>query len=262
MTSDDVHNQESPSSSRLEDLGYDEWFAARAADILGPDQSIARVMAVDRGSYVVRGERGETQAELSGKLRYELEASPDLPCVGDWVCVNEASPDLAIVQAVLPRRTVLRRKTPGKTVDFQMIAANIDTAFIVQSCHYDFNLRRLDRYLVVVKEGGIEPVVVLSKTDLVTAAELEEMVDSIRGAGIQAPLVPLSNETGEGQAENQHGGIHGEMDHDHGIAGMNRKHGRAQRNDELAGQRDKRHQATDDHVAKWHDPRLRFRRLR
>ena len=185
----------------MEDLGYDQWFAEQAADMLGPDRSVARVMAVDRGSYVVRGERGEIQAELSGRLRYEVDATPDLPCVGDWVCVNQASPDLAIVQAVLPRKTVLRRKTPGRTVDFQMIAANIDTAFIVQSCHYDFNLRRLDRYLAVINEGGIEPVVVLSKIDLVTEAELEEMVGSIREAGIEAPLVVLSNETGEGLDE-------------------------------------------------------------
>ena len=201
MTPDRVHSQESQVSLRLEDLGYDQWFAEQAADMLGPDQSVARVMAVDRGSYVVRGERGEIQAELSGRLRYEVDASPDLPCVGDWVCVNQASPDLAIVQAVLPRKTVLRRKTPGRTVDFQMIAANIDTAFIVQSCHYDFNLRRLDRYLAVINEGGIEPVVVLSKIDLVTEAELEEMVGSIREAGIEAPLVVLSNETGEGLDE-------------------------------------------------------------
>jgi ribosome biogenesis GTPase / thiamine phosphate phosphatase len=185
----------------LQALGYDEWFAERAESVLEPGQSVARVTAVDRGSYLVRGERGEGRAELSGRLRYTTESSPDLPCVGDWVCVDETSPELAIIQAVLPRKTFVRRKLPGRAVDFQMIAANIDNAFIVQSCHYDFNLRRLDRYLVVAREGGIEPVVVLSKIDLVSRAELETMTRDIREAGISSTVVGLSNNSGEGLDE-------------------------------------------------------------
>ena len=179
-------------------LGFDDWFGTHASNTLQPGQSVARVMAVDRGSFVVRNEQYETVAELSGKFRFEAESSPDLPCVGDWVCVNHTSPTLAIVHAVLPRRTFLRRKCPGKTVDFQMIATNLDAAFIVQSCHYDFNIRRLDRYLVAANEGGIEPIVVLSKTDLVTPEELEGMIEKIRDAGILTQLLPISNATGTG----------------------------------------------------------------
>ena len=210
MTPDHVHSHDGPHSPdprpgtrptpTLRDLGYDDWFAERAGGVLEPGQSVVRVTAVDRGSYLVRGERGETRAELSGRLRHNT-SSPDLPCVGDWVCVDGASPDLLIIQAVLPRKTFVRRKSPGRTVDFQMIAANIDNAFIVQSCHYDFNLRRLDRYLVVASEGGIEPVVVLSKIDLVDPQELEAMIGSIREAGIGASLVALSNTSGKGLDE-------------------------------------------------------------
>jgi ribosome biogenesis GTPase len=79
-----------------------------------------------------------------------------------------------------------------------MIAANIDAAFIVQSCHYDFNLNRLDRYLVVVNEGNIEPIVVLSKTDLVAPDELNGLTTEIVANGITAPLLPISNATGAG----------------------------------------------------------------
>lgn len=155
-------------------------------------------MTVDRGAFVVLDERAEIAAELSGKFRFAVASSPDLPCVGDWVCVERASPTLAIIHAVLPRRTFLRRKCPGKTVAFQMIAANVDVAFLVQSCHYDFNIRRLDRYLVAVREGGIEPIVILSKTDLVSPEEVSAMTAAIRDAGISAPLLPVSNATGSG----------------------------------------------------------------
>lgn len=182
----------------LHALGFDDWFGARASAVLGPGQSLARVMTVDRGAFLVQGEQGETLAELSGRYRFAVDSAPDLPCVGDWVCVEQASPTLAIIHAVLPRKTVLRRKCAGKTVDFQMIAANLDVAFIVQSCHYDFNIRRLERYLVAASEGRIEPVVILSKTDLVTPEALDAMMARIREAGISVHLLPVSNKTGSG----------------------------------------------------------------
>jgi ribosome biogenesis GTPase len=122
-----------------------------------------------------------------------------MPCVGDWVCVQYHDADtFASIHDVVPRRSFLRRKSPGKNIDFQMIAANIDVAFIVQSCHFDFNVRRLERYLVMVNEGHIEPVLLLTKTDLVSADELAHMVANIRAAGITARIITLSNETGEG----------------------------------------------------------------
>jgi ribosome biogenesis GTPase len=188
-------------TERLRILGFNNWFESCAREELLPGQTIARVMTVDRGSCLVRTTTSECRAELSGRFRFGAEASPDLPCVGDWVCVENASPELAIIQAVLPRKTFLRRKTAGKTVDFQMIAANLDIAFIVQSCHYDFNIRRLDRYLVVANEGRIKPVIILSKTDLVTAADLARLVDRIRDNGISAPVLPISNVTGSGLQE-------------------------------------------------------------
>ncbi len=182
----------------LNTLGFDDWFGEHASAALQAGQSVARVMTVDRGAFLVRNERGETVAEVSGKFRFSVESSPDLPCVGDWVCVEHASTTLAIIHAVLPRKTFLSRKCPGKTMDFQMIAANLDVAFIVQSCHYDFNIRRLDRYLVAANEGHIEPVIILSKTDLVTPEELDELMGKIRSSGISTQLVPISNTTGTG----------------------------------------------------------------
>jgi ribosome biogenesis GTPase len=111
---------------------------------------------------------------------------------------RHASGGPAIIHAVLPRRTHLRRKSPGKTVDFQMIASNIDVAFIVQSCHYDFNIARLDRYLVMAREGRIEPRIVLTKIDLIVPEELEQEIAQIRHAGISTEVLALSNTTGAG----------------------------------------------------------------
>lgn len=179
-------------------LGWTDWFAGHAAATLETGQAVARVMAVDRDSFLVRGEGREMCAELSGGFRFAVETSPDLPCVGDWVCIQVASPDLAIIHAVLPRKSQLRRRRPGKAVEFQMIAANIDLAFVIQSCEFDFNVRRLDRYLVLCREGGVEPVVILTKTDLLPPGEAAGLVLDLRGAGVTEQIIPLSNITGEG----------------------------------------------------------------
>ena len=172
---------------KLGELGFDDGFAAHTAGMPSGARAIARVSAVDRGAYLIRNETGEIPAELAGKFRFFAGSPVDLPCVGDWAYVEyHNGGTLAVIHGVLPRRTFLRRKSAGRDVDFQMIAANINAAFIVQSCHYDFNLQRLDRYLVMANEGHIEPVLVLTKTDLVTPAELEKTFTAIRQAGITA----------------------------------------------------------------------------
>jgi len=170
-----------------------------SAEACGPDVPIARVTAVDRSRYFIRDEQGETPAELTGKFLHAARSSVDLPCVGDWVCVRYLdSRTHATIHDVLPRKSFLRRKAPGRDIEFQMIAANIDVAFVIQACHFDFNVRRLERYLVIVREGHIEPVLLLTKTDLVSPEELEHLVGRIRLAGIGTRLVTLSNVTGEG----------------------------------------------------------------
>ncbi len=183
----------------LRDLGFDGWFADNAREQCGSGLSVARITAVDRGRYVIRDQHGELAAELTGRLQFVAESSIELPCVGDWVCVRCLDGrSQAIIHGVLPRRSFLRRKAPGRNVEFQMIAANVDAAFVIQSCHFDFNVRRLERYLVMLGEGHIEPVLILTKTDLVSAEELEALIGRIRVAGIDATLVALSNVTGAG----------------------------------------------------------------
>lgn len=186
----------------LSSLGFDSWFERHRASGLQPTDDVARVMAVDRGIFVVRDQDGETCAEISGKLRFESGSASDMPCVGDWVCIQRhASGGPAVIRGILPRKTFLRRKCPGRSVDFQMIAANIDVTFIVQSCGYDFNLARLDRYLVMVNEGAIEPWIVLTKTDLVSAEELNGTIEQLKRVRGADHIVALSNATGAGLDE-------------------------------------------------------------
>lgn len=115
----------------LTTLGYDDWFEERAIPFRHSGRSLARVTAVDRDAFLLRDQHRELPAELAGRLRFAVQSAVDLPCVGDWVCAQGASAGgPALIHEVLPRKTFLRRKSPGRSVDVQMIAANLDVAFI------------------------------------------------------------------------------------------------------------------------------------
>lgn len=188
----------------LSDIGFDPWFQEHVDDLRQECHNIARISAVDRGSYLIRNQTKEVPAELAGKFYFHVESSVDLPCVGDWVTVQYHNNDTAaIIHEVFPRKTFLRRKSAGEKVDFQMIAANIDVAFLVQSCHFDFNMRRMDRHLVMAADGGVEPIVVLTKTDLITPEELGQKLAAIGSSAITARVIALSNITGIGFDEFQ-----------------------------------------------------------
>ncbi|HEY3396136.1 MAG TPA: ribosome small subunit-dependent GTPase A [Armatimonadota bacterium] len=183
----------------LNELGWSDWFEQRMAG--KPTETIARVAAVDRSLLTLVDQTGPFRAKLAGSYLQRARPSPERPCVGDWVCLERQSgDDVAVVHALLERRTCLRRKLAGNVIGFQMIAANVDYAVIVQSCHFDFNLKRLERYLVMVAEGGAEPYILLTKTDLLDPAGtvLAEQLAAMRAAGITAPILTLSNVTREG----------------------------------------------------------------
>ena len=183
---------------KLSNLGFDQWFESHTGQLLPAEGEIARVTAVDRGSYLIRNESAEVPAELTGKLSYQIQCPADLPCVGDWVKAQYYdNGTAAVIHGVFPRKTFLRRRTAGANVDYQMIASNVDAAIIVQSCHFDFNPNRLDRYLVAAKDGGVEPVIVLTKTDLISAEELDRK-RSIVGTATKATVLALSSVTGCG----------------------------------------------------------------
>jgi ribosome biogenesis GTPase len=189
-----------PAAMELADLGFDHWFQEKEKDLNRHDCQPARVVEVNRDSYIVKSEYGEAAAELTGALLYSLGSSADFPTVGDWVLVQYHNDyALAIIHAVFPRRSFIRRKASGRKIDYQMIAANIDVALIVQSCDCDFNVRRLERYLVMVSEGRIEPVLLLTKSDLVSAGTIDARTSEVRQSNIGCRILTLSNRTGAGQ---------------------------------------------------------------
>jgi ribosome biogenesis GTPase len=159
----------------LNALGLNEWFVQKLNKSEKTDYNLARITAVNKDSYLIRSERSEIISELTGEFIYSAESRVGYPVVGDWVFVQYYNNDtLAIIHDVLPRKTILRRKVAGKKIDYQTIASNIDVAFIIQSCDFDFNVRRLERYLVMINDGHIDPVILLSKTDLVSEKDLGE----------------------------------------------------------------------------------------
>lgn len=187
----------------LRELGFDHWFEDRSPELFQEGCSFARISAVDRGSYLIRNGSGEVPAELTGRLSYRIERSIDLPCVGDWVTACYYNDDTAaVIHGVFPRRTFLRRRSAGETVEFQMIAANIDAAFIVQSCTFDFNPHRLDRYLVTAADGHVEPIVMLTKTDLISRDEVNQKL-AIISSVTKARVLAISSVTGTGFDEFQ-----------------------------------------------------------
>ena len=187
----------------LEKMGYSDWFQSRVDNHKIALHEVARVISVHKDSYIIskgtasKGS-GEVYAELSGNLSYTVDSASELPTTGDWVYADFYDDDThAIIHAVFPRKSLLKRKTAGKLVDYQLIAANIDVAFIIQSANENFNLRRLERYLVMVNESGITPVILFSKCDLATEQELSEIEKSVSEIAPQATLIAFSNLSGE-----------------------------------------------------------------
>ncbi len=182
---------------KLNELGWSDWFEQRAE--CKPTDTVARVAAADREHLLLADQTGFFRAKLAGSYLHRHHLSHELPCVGDWVCVEkQPGDDFGVIRARIERKTSLCRKSAGNAIEYQMIAANLDYVVIVQSCYSDFNLKRLERYLVMVTDGGSEPYILLSKTDLVDAAVVAEQVAEIRSAGISAPIITLSNVTREG----------------------------------------------------------------
>lgn len=161
----------------LNKLGYDDWFCLQGEDAVRGDFSAARVIEVNKNSFMVSDGMREMVAELSGKFLFDAERAIDFPTVGDWVAI-QALDSLAIIHAVLPRKTLLKRKEPGKRIDFQLIASNIDIGLIVQAAN-SINFNLLDRYFVMLNENRIEPLVVFNKIDLLTTHDLTVMKDSL-----------------------------------------------------------------------------------
>jgi ribosome biogenesis GTPase / thiamine phosphate phosphatase len=176
-------------SSGLVKLGWDAFFAERFAPFLAQGREPARVSVQQKGFYDLQSATGELMGELAGKLHHGARGSGDYPVVGDWVAVQRRDDgESAIIHGFLERRTTFARKAPGSRgapID-QVIAANVDRVFVVMGLDDDFNLRRLERYLVLVSRSGAQAAVVLNKSDLTDRTE-----ELARGTSAAAPGVAV-----------------------------------------------------------------------
>lgn len=183
-----------PAPPELVQLGWSDQLEAAFTPYAGRGFLPARVVAEHRGGYYVRSRLGDRLAHARGRLRDD-EIVGGMPAVGDWVAVCDAPGERFAIEAVLPRRTRVSRKTPWLKAEEHILVANVDLVLIVSGLDADFNQRRLERYLVAAWDSGADPVIVLTKLDVLDdsdkLAEAEEVA-------VGVPVLPVSNVTGEG----------------------------------------------------------------
>ena len=181
-----------------EDLGYTtELEKIRTDNHLHPFE-IGRVTAEHKERYIVRTAEGEFEAEITGNLRFTAKSREDFPAVGDWVALSVYDADFAIIHKILPRFSVIRRQAAGPSGEVQIIAANIDYAFIIQAVDRDFNINRLERYLTICNASRVSPIIVLSKTDLIPQDQVSELVEKINARIENIRVLAISNVNQEG----------------------------------------------------------------
>lgn len=179
------------SALTLHELGWDEGFGVAFEPYEQEGLLPARVAAQHRGEYAVLGEAGERRARVSGRLRHEAGSAADLPAVGDWVALRDET-----IQAVLPRRSAFSRKAAWAPTEEQVLAANLDSVFVLSALNGDLNLRRLERYLTLAWESGASPVIVLTKADL--CEDVAGALLSVEPVAVGVPVHAVSNVTGTG----------------------------------------------------------------
>ena len=165
----------------------------------GEGSTVARVTAIHKGwSDICDGDKTRP-AKSTGKLRHEARANRNYLTVGDWVlCKDFDQGEFAIIHSVLKRKTELKRKTVGREVSYQLIAANIDTAFVVHTLDKGYNLRKLERYLSIVHDSGIPPVVLMTKKDLLGWKERRARIKEVKERLPNIKVIAVSNTTGSG----------------------------------------------------------------
>lgn len=189
----------------LSQLGWSPFFANGFEPYADKGFSVGRVALEHRNRYQIYSESGELWGELSGKMRFTASERSALPAVGDWVVItiHEGRSDAsaedeeegaaaghAIIHALLPRRSKFSRKVAGNATEEQIVAANIDTIFLVTGLDDNYNVRRIERYLTLAWESGASPVVVLSKADLYD--ELEERIAEVESVAFGTPVIAVS----------------------------------------------------------------------
>jgi ribosome biogenesis GTPase / thiamine phosphate phosphatase len=174
--------------------------------IIIEDLDVARVMVEYKGIYKVKNKKGEYLAKITGKQMFRASSREDYPTVGDFVAIKVLDGEHATIERILPRKTIIKRshgdksRISGKNKT-QIIATNIDVAFIVESVNRDFSLNRFERYFAIVRDGGVKPVIILNKIDLISKKELETKLAEIKNRFGEIGIIETSTVNDEGLQE-------------------------------------------------------------
>jgi ribosome biogenesis GTPase / thiamine phosphate phosphatase len=183
---------------RLEDLGYNKDLENFRIDNGLSSFETGRVIAEHKERYIIWTEQGEFEAEITGNMRFTAKGREDFPSVGDWVALTTYDSYFAIIHRILPRSSIIKREATGQFGEIQIIATNIDYAFIIQAVDRDFNINRLERYLTICNSSRVKPIIVLSKIDLVNEQKITEILEYIKVRIKSTPIIAISNLSQDG----------------------------------------------------------------
>lgn len=189
---------------KLEDLGYNEKLEEFRAENNHNGFETGRIITEHKERYIVKTAGGEYEAEITGNMRFNAISRENYPAVGDWVALITYDSDFAIIHKIMPRFSIVKRQAVGQFGEFQIIATNIDYAFLVQSVDRDFNINRLERYLTICNSSKVAPVIILSKIDLIDEYRLDEILKDIKARIKDVPVITVSSETGNGYEAVKH----------------------------------------------------------
>lgn len=182
----------------LEFLGFSEDLVRFRTENNLTGFEVGRISREHKERYTVKTAEGEYEAEVTGNLRYSAETRSDFPAVGDWVAISVCDSDFAIIHKIYPRKSILERQAIAKFGETQIIATNIDFAFITNAVDRDFNINRIERYLTICNSAKVEPVILLTKTDLIGEEELDKIISDTKSRIKDIRIIPLSSETKSG----------------------------------------------------------------
>lgn len=175
----------------LESIGWNAFFEEHFRTYRSENFTVGRVAVEHKERYELYTECGELMAEVTGKFRFDAERREDFPAVGDWVVIHTVPDDrFAFIHAVLPRKTKFSRKVAGDKTEEQIVAANVDIVFIVSGLDEDFNIRRIERYILMTQESGAKPVLLLNKADL--CADTNVKLSEVKLIAPEVPIYVLS----------------------------------------------------------------------
>jgi ribosome biogenesis GTPase len=182
----------------LENLGYNSNLEKFRIENDLDHFEIGRVIAEHKERYIIKTENGEFEAEITGNLRFTAKSREDFPAVGDWVALTSYGSDFAIIHRIFPRFSIIKRQAVGQFGEIQIIATNIDYAFLVQAVDRDFNINRLERYLTLCNSSKVSPIIVLSKIDLINEPQISEILGNIKARIKNISVIAISNESQDG----------------------------------------------------------------